>query len=209
MAQSFDLPVGTDRLNVAIKSKIADSLEALRTTHSGTSSPTSTVANMLWLHTSATPSVLKLRNTGNTAWISLASVTQSPTRRLGGALIASLSGTSSVWLGPVTNDCIAVRLIMFSETASTSSSGNEWQFQVVKYPHSAPGSPVNLISGTVGTETLIDGVGGNEEFVANKALTFTLNQNTTCSDKDLLKLTVTEAGSATTLTNFHAYVEVV
>ena len=43
MAQSFDLPVGTDRLNVAIKSKIADSLEALRTTHSGTSSPTSTV----------------------------------------------------------------------------------------------------------------------------------------------------------------------
>jgi hypothetical protein len=209
MAQSFNLPVGTDRLNVAIKTKIADSLEALRTTHSGSSAPTSTAANMLWVDTSGTPAVLKLRNTANTNWITLMSLGKTPTRRLGGDSVASLTGTTSVWLGPVTYACTVERLIVFSETASTSTSGNEWQFQVTNYPNSDPATPVDLISGTVGTFTTLVDVGGGTEFVANKALVFTPDQNLSLADNDILKVTVTEAGTATTLTNFHAYVDVI
>jgi len=209
MPQSFDLPVGTDRLNVAIKTKIANSLEALRTLHSGTTEPSSTAADMLWMDTSATPPVLKVRDGSNASWINLTSIESAPTRRLGGALIASLSSTSLVWLGPVTYASTAVRLIMFGETASSSSSGNEWQFQLKKYPHAAPGSPVDLISGTVGTFTALAGVGGSEEFVADKVMTLTPDQNLTMTDKDLLELVVTKAGTATTLTNFHAYLEII
>jgi len=209
MAQSFDLPVGTDRLNIAIKTKIADSLEALRTLHSGTSAPTSTIASMLWMDTSATPPILKVRDTSNAAWINVMSIGAAPTRRLSGSPIASLSGTSSIWLGPVTYACTAVRLLVFGETASTSSSGNEWQFQVKKYPHASPGSPVDLINGTVGTHTTLSGVGGGTEFVADKVLVFTPDQNLTMTDKDVLELVVTEAGTATTLVNFHAYLEII
>lgn len=209
MSQSYDLPVGTDRLNVAIKTKIANSLEALRSLHSGTSAPSSTTANMLWLDTSTTPPVLKLRDTLDSAWISWVSVGASPSQRIAGESIASLSATSSVWLGPVPHACTAVRLFMFCETASTSTSGNEWQVQVQSYPHATPGSPVDLISATVGTFTTLTDVGGGEEFAANKALAFTFDQNQTLTDLDVLKLTITAVGSVTTLTNFHAYVDVI
>jgi hypothetical protein len=209
MAQSFDLPLGTDRLNVAIKTKIADSLEALRTVHSGTTAPSSTAAYMLWMDTGTTPAVLKQRNSANSDWIKVSSLSGSPTRRLQGAPVSSLSATTTIWLGPVTYACTAVRLIVFSETASTSSSGNEWQLQVENYPFSDPTTPVDLISATVGTFTTLTDVGGGAEFVANQALVFTLDQNLTLADKDILKVEITKAGSATTLTNFHAYLEVI
>ena len=124
MAQSFDLPLGTDRLNVAIKTKIADSLEALRTVHSGTTAPSSTAAYMLWMDTGTTPAVLKQRNSANSDWIKVSSLSGSPTRRLQGEPVSSLSATTTIWLGPVTYACTAVRLIVFSETASTSSPGS-------------------------------------------------------------------------------------
>ena len=209
MAQDFSLPVGTDRLNVAIKTKIANSLDALRSTHSGTSEPSTTTAYMLWLDSSTAPPVLKMRDSSDTSWVNVTSIGAAPTRRLGGTVVSSLTGSTDVWLGPVTFACTVVRVIVFSETASTSTSGNEWQFQLENYPYATPASPVDLISGTVGTFTTLSGVGGGTEFVANKALVFTPDQNLTLADKDILKLEVTEAGTATSLTNFHAYVEVI
>jgi len=209
MAQDFSLPVGTDRLNVAIKTKIADSLEALRTVHSGTTAPTATVAYMLWMDTGSTPAVLKMRNSSDSDWVAVSSLAGSPTRRLQAESVASLTGSTTLWIGPATYACTAQRLIVFAETASTSSSGNEWQFQVENYPFADPTTPVDLISATVGTCTALDGVGGGSEFVANKVLTFTLDQNQTLADGDILRVEVTEAGTATSLTNFHAYVDVI
>lgn len=209
MAQDYSQPVGTDRLNVAIKTKIANSLEALRTLHSGASAPSATAAYMLWMDTGSTPACLKMRDSSNAEWITVTSLASAPSKRIAGTYVASLTGSTSIWLGPVTHACTAVRLILFNEVASTSSSGNEWQFQVQNYPFAAPGSPVDLISGTVGTHTTLTDVGGGTEFVANKVLEFTFDQNTTLADRDILKLTVTEAGTATSLTNFHAYVDVI
>lgn len=209
MAQSYDLPVGPDRLNVAIKTKIADSLEALRTLHSGTSAPTSTAAYMLWMDTSTAPAVLKMRDSSDASWINVSSLSAAPTRRLQAAPVASLTGSTTLWIGPATYACTAQRLLVFAETASTSTSGNEWQFQVENYPFSDPTTPVDLISGTVGTFTTLTDVGGGSEFVANQVLAFTFDQNQTLADKDVLRVEVTEAGTATSLTNFHAYVDVI
>ena len=209
MAQDFSLPVGTARLNVAIKTKIADSLEALRTLHSGTTEPSLMVANMLWIDTAAIPIVLKLRNAANAAWVSLWSLTDEPYTQLEATGHAgTLSATKTDFVGTVPRSCTVSRIVLLSSNASSSSAGNEWQLQLTKYPTASPGSGVTLISAACGTETALGGVGGGSEFVADQGLVFTPNQNATCADRDCLELTLTKVGSATTLNNIRAFIEI-
>lgn len=51
----------------AFRSDLNDALLAVRSTNSGTTAPTPTVAGMLWYDT--TNNILKRRNTANTAWV--------------------------------------------------------------------------------------------------------------------------------------------
>lgn len=60
----------------AFRSDLNAGLQALGSLQSGTSAPSTTFANMLWLDTSANPSVLKVRNADNDAWVSLLEVNQ-------------------------------------------------------------------------------------------------------------------------------------
>lgn len=210
MTQDFDLPTGTDRLNVAIKTKIANALEALRTLHAGTSAPVTPGTPMLWLDTSTTPPMLKMRDVGDTTWFELMSISGGQHQRLEAvALAGSLSATATGFVGSVPKACIVKRIVLIASNASSSSSGNEWQLQLTNYPALAPASPVTLISAACGTFTALGGVGGGAEHVADAALSYTPNQNTTLADLDVLELTLTKVGTATTLTDFHAFVEIV
>ena len=60
----------------AFRADLNNALEALGTLQSGATAPTVTFGNQLWLDTSADPSVLKLRNSDNDAWITLFSINQ-------------------------------------------------------------------------------------------------------------------------------------
>lgn len=60
----------------AFRSDLNAGLQALGSLQSGATAPSTTFANMLWLDTSANPSVLKVRNADNDAWVSLLEVNQ-------------------------------------------------------------------------------------------------------------------------------------
>jgi hypothetical protein len=163
---------------------------------------------MFWADTAA--GMLKMRNAANTNWVDVFPLAQNRLVQLNDPdwSVASLSATRTAKIGIASGAGTIVRLVLFAETASTSSSGNEWQPQLKKYPFSAPGSPVNTISAAVGTFTALGGVGGGVEHVAHKALVYTPNQNLTFVDLDAFELVMTKVGAATTLTNFRAFVEV-
>lgn len=210
MAQNFTLPTGSTRANVAIKTNIAEALEALRTLHSGLTEPASIVADMLWLDTSTTPPVLKLRDTGNANWIDLLSVASSITTPLTAtSFTAALAATETAFAGIAPRAGTIKRLVLLSGAATTSSSGNEWQPQVTVYPNATPGSPVTCFSATVGTNTALGGVGGGSDFVADQALVFTPDQNATVADLDAIEITMTKDGTPGNLADFRAFVEIV
>jgi len=209
MSQTFQLPAsaGTDNAIQAISVLTPACLESLRSNFSGSSAPASPapVTGQFWVDTAS--GYLKMRDAAGSAWITVAPLSGGITKMLAlDTLVASLSATNTTKVGIADRAGTVKRLILLCETASTSSSGNEWQPMLKKYPNSAPGSPVNLFSGTVGTFTALGGVGGGVEFAANKALVFTPNQNATLADLDVLELVITKAGTATTLTNFRAIV---
>lgn len=56
----------------AFRADLNNALSAILTQNSGNSAPTTTSAYMVWVDTSGTPAVLKIRNAANSAWITLA-----------------------------------------------------------------------------------------------------------------------------------------
>lgn len=208
MSQTFQLPGNLDDANQAITVLLAAAVESLRSSFSGATAPTSPtpVAGQLWADTST--GYLKVRNAANSAWVAIARLSTAALQQLAIDGQASVSATLTQKFNGYALAGTVKRLVVLCETASTSSSGNEWQFQLKKYPNSAPGSPVNLISATVGTFTALGGVGGGAEFVAHKAYVLTPNQNLTVAELDVLELVLTKAGTATTLVNVRAFVEI-
>lgn len=209
MTQTFQLPVapGTDSAAQAISVLLPTCLESLRSNFSGATAPSSPapVEGQLWADTAT--GYLKVRN-GSSAWVIVARLSASLVLQLAAeGWATNLAASKTDWLGSVPRAGTIKRIVLTTSSASTSSSGNEWQFQVRKYPNSAPGSPVNLFSGTVGTFTALGGVGGGAETVANAAYVLTPNQNAAVLDLDQLDLVVTKVGTATTLNAFRARVE--
>lgn len=60
----------------AFRSDLNNALAALVSTSSGATAPTTPFAHQMWIDTSANPSVLKIRNADNDAWISVADLNQ-------------------------------------------------------------------------------------------------------------------------------------
>lgn len=58
------------------RSDLNNALAALVSTSSGATAPSTTFAHQMWVDTSANPSVLKIRNADNDAWISVADLNQ-------------------------------------------------------------------------------------------------------------------------------------
>jgi hypothetical protein len=61
----------------AFRSDLNDALAALVSNSSGSTEPSTTFADQFWLDTSASPSVLKIRNADNDAWITVGNIDQS------------------------------------------------------------------------------------------------------------------------------------
>lgn len=209
MTQAYAMPLLlTDFAHQALTVAIPNSFEAVRTNFAGSSAPSNPVPFQFWADTSA--GLLKIRNAAGTDWVTVAPLGNALSLQLASLwdTVASMSATT----GPTKVASAAragtiKRLVVMCETASTSSSGNEWQFTLNKRTNAAPGSTVALFSGTVGTFTALGGVGGGAEFVAHKGYVLTPNQNATVTDLDELELTITKVGTATTLANVRALIE--
>ena len=64
----------------AFRADLNDALVALGTNSSGATAPATTFAHQLWVDTAADPSVLKIRNADNDAWITICSIDQTNDR---------------------------------------------------------------------------------------------------------------------------------
>jgi len=60
----------------AFRSDLNNALAALVSNSSGATAPTATFAHQFWVDTSANPSVLKVRNADNDAWVTVGSINQ-------------------------------------------------------------------------------------------------------------------------------------
>ena len=60
----------------AFRSDLNDALAALVSNSSGATEPSTTFAHQMWVDTSANPSVLKIRNADNDAWITIGTIDQ-------------------------------------------------------------------------------------------------------------------------------------
>lgn len=67
MSQTTEIQIQNQN-GLSFRTKLNQMLSALNTVFSGTTAPTITEADMLWMDTSVTPNVLRRRNSSNTAW---------------------------------------------------------------------------------------------------------------------------------------------
>ena len=74
MAQITTWPIPSGPSGLAMRQQVNLITEALRTSNSGATAPTPTVAGMLWFDTSTTPGVLKQRNSANDDWVAVVPV---------------------------------------------------------------------------------------------------------------------------------------
>lgn len=207
MAQTYTPTfASTDFADLVLSETIPDNFEALRSMFSGASEPSNPVAYQPWADTAT--GWLKFRNAGNTAWVQVAPLATDFRLQLAveGWAAATVSASKTDKLAIVPRAGTIKRIAVLSGAATSSSSGNEWQFVLTKYPASAPGSPVAMFSGTVGTFTALGGVGGGAEMVANAAYFLTPNQNATVADGDVIELTLTKVGSIGNLTTLRVSV---
>jgi len=100
MAQITDWPIPTGPSGLAMRQQVNLITEALRTSNSGATAPTPTVAGMLWFDTSVSPGLLKQRNNANDAWVALAAADDSITNaKLANMATARLKGRVAAGTG--------------------------------------------------------------------------------------------------------------
>ena len=211
MSQNFNLPAGTNEvLSTVVVTQLPEALQALQSLFSGSVEPTTPVAFMLWMDTSGI-GVLNIRNAGNTLWIPVAqaaiawqlkAVAAELTLPTSGSVgDVSATGNKTLLSMPVTGNILAVNIL--SATATTSTSGNEWDFMLRNTTDS-----LDLFSSTPGTFTSVGGVGGGVELSATVPLVLVPDQNFLLGAGDVLELQVTKTGSPTSpITRVHATLE--
>ena len=94
MAQITTWPIPSGPSGLAMRQQVNLITEALRTSNSGATAPTPTAAGMLWFDTSATPGVLKQRNSANDAWVAVVVAPATPTTVTG---VGQFQNTVSVF----------------------------------------------------------------------------------------------------------------
>lgn len=200
MSQNFSVPAALDKASVALQTKVPGSLDALLTIHSGSSEPANPAAYMLWCDTGVSPVVVRQRNGANNAWLVRWTVEANSRQHIGQVSWGDLSASKTAFAGMSMRTATVKRIVILCGAATTSTPGNEWAFQLKKYPNAAPGSPVDLFASPPGTD--------GAEMVADQAYVLTPDQNATLADLDSLELVVTATGTVTTLLDFRAFIEI-
>lgn len=197
MAQNWYTLAGTTKASTAIKTQIADMLQALRTVHSGASAPSSTTPFMLWADTSA--KVIKQLDAAGSTWSVVAPLGGNAGRFVAPVEVGAL-GTKDIdaitWPAP----WVATHLVLMSPTTTADSSGNEHQFQL-----SNQTTAVDLFSGTVGTFTTLAGVGGGN-INSHTAYVLTVDQNSAVAAWDDVQIVITAVGSPTAVSTCRGFV---
>lgn len=202
MSQNWNLPAGTNEvLSTVLVTQIPDALNALRSVFSGSSAPTSTVAYMYWIDTSGV-GVLKQRNSGDTDWIVIGPVGLNLGFQVSRTEFGSITTTTTKYLLIMPRKGNVTKLQLLCATASSSSSGNEWTFQLKNVSDTT-----NLFSTAPGTYTSVGGVGGGSDFSADVPIVLTPDQNGLVDAGDVLELVITEVGTATNLDRLWAQIE--
>lgn len=67
MSQTVSFTIANDA-GAAVRARINEVIKALQTVSAGPSDPADTAAGMLWLDTSTTTPVLRIRNQADTGW---------------------------------------------------------------------------------------------------------------------------------------------
>lgn len=197
--QSWIMPVSDDVLDTALTSYVPNALKTLRSLHSGATEPSEMVAYMLWADT--TTGLLKIRNAANSAWIIYGSLSGSATPRLTASERVNLSASTEIFMPPPLIDVTLSRIVLLSQTTTSSSSGNEWQFVLNNLTQAT-----TLFSATVGTFTTLGGVGGGE-ITLHVPYLLTPDQNNAIDAGDVIELEINKVGAATTIGRMSIYVD--
>lgn len=197
--QTFALPRSVDNSLTQNIQALEDAIRSLQSDFSGATAPTSPVAGQTWWDT-ATKAKFR-RNAANTAWVREQPANEDCSAFEWGMDLGTLNATRVLWVPPKKAIVAVLDLVIVSDTASSSSSGNEWQFKVTNKT-----ATQELFSGTVGTFTALGGVGGGAEIAINTAYLLTCNQNNTAiAANSALEITLTKVGTATSLTRAGAF----
>lgn len=197
--QSWLMPVAGDVWDTALATLLPNALKTLRSCHSGPSEPTETVAYMLWADTTA--GLLKLRNAANSAWIVLGPLGDQWFQRVPVGEALSVSASRSIYLPPSRVDVTVKKIVLVTDTVTSSSSGNEWQYELENLTQT-----LDLFSTTVGTFSAGD-VGGGETAVATP-YELVPDQNVELNAGDVLELRLVAVGTVTTFGRISAFLDV-
>lgn len=179
MSQNYKTVVSSETLATLTSDHIPNSLAALRSSFSGSSAPSDTIAGMFWFDTSN--KVLKLRNDANNAWIEVQAFTVP-------ILTGAVSGTLTRYL-PLHAACRIDSLVVLSDTATTSSDGsNNWTFDLYNI------TQANSLFSTVPTTN-----GG--ELAVDTRSTYSADQNQTIAAADVVEFRATRNGTGTDLSS--------
>tara|TARA_R100000664_G_scaffold28887_1_gene40383 strand:+ start:2026 stop:2913 length:888 start_codon:yes stop_codon:yes gene_type:complete len=104
---------------------INDNLEALQTLNSGNSEPSTKAAFMQWLDTSSDPAVLKVRNSANSSWIEVGSLSASQYAAKGLTAIAN-GGTGATTAATAAAALLPTQANNSGKNLTTDGSALSW-----------------------------------------------------------------------------------
>lgn len=114
----------------AYGSDLNSALLALATNNSGTTQPVITYAHQIWLDTSVTPNLVKMRNAGNTAWVTLGSLSTNlglpSTADVNGLIASSITASATEPVSPVANQIWIDSSVNPSVIKVRSQSNDAW-----------------------------------------------------------------------------------
>lgn len=105
----------------AFRSDLNDALAAIVSNNSSATAPATTFAHMIWVDTAADPSVVKVRNADNDAWITLFQLDQTNDLSTIAVLNAAQSFTAKQTFGTTTKIEEVLEKITVSATAATGT----------------------------------------------------------------------------------------
>ena len=187
MSQDWNDCTGSDSYSTAVLTKIKNKLAALRSLHSGSSAPTSTVAGMLWWDTAN--NLLKMRDSSDTAWVTLLSSCIPNHEKTVAVHLGAISATGEYYLLVPHGGVTIQNVVLVSSAGVATSDTDYWSFQVANLTQSN-----DLLSAAQTTETT-----GGAAIVADTAYDITPDQNADVVVDDVLELQVSKTLSPSAL----------
>ena len=126
MSQTATWAVPSAPSGLAMRNTVNTIVDVLRSSSSGASAPSPTVAGMFWFDESVSPAVLRIRNSSNTAWIRIIDTADAAAARTAiGAPPTPQGGTA----GPGQNYAIQT----VSGGVLTLPAGGTWQWNALAF----------------------------------------------------------------------------